>query len=291
LVPRAKTFILYQTKYPILVYEKALFEIAILDSDSTDYSKMEIPMTTMKVRINEYNLKYIFILAKFFYSWTTKSQPIDLDIVKKVISKINIIIHPHINGLYNVKNKLDTGELNENIIEFIKKFTNNNSLWAQFLITQLEDPYRLIYRLPEKNLAKTSSIINFIHKELPGLKMPYWLLDPKYISKSTNQFVKQLGSKLSEIYSQTKSFDKVLEFLNGSNFGKPQIQIEWDDFNSDTKSRLKVIFGPIVKQIGSDNLKKIIESNGIDKIKNTSGLTNSNKILKLLGFLLKKKLF
>ena len=65
LVPRAKTFVLYQTKYPILVYEKALFEIAILDSDSTDFSKMEIPMTTMKVRVNLSNIKYIFMLLHF----------------------------------------------------------------------------------------------------------------------------------------------------------------------------------------------------------------------------------
>jgi len=291
LVPRAKTFVLYQTLKPLLIYDKALFEIAILDLDSNKYSKMEIPLTTMKVKVTEYNLKYIFMLAKSFYANTKYKVPFDLDIIKKIMSQIDIIIHPNKSGLYDPKHNIDHGDINCDLFEFINKFTNRSMYLDQFFVTQLEDPYRLIYRLPEKNLAKTSSIINFIHKELPGLNTPSWLLDVKYINKLTNQFIKELGQKLSQIYSQTNSIDKVLDFLTGANFGKPQIQIEWNDFNSDTKTRLLTIFGPVVKKIGIDNLKKIIESNGLDKIKNMSGLTNSNKILKLLGFLIEKKLF
>ena len=115
LVPRAKTFILYQAKIPILVYDKALFEIAIIPSD-TPYSKMEIPLTTMKVEINEHNLKYIFIMAKNFYSYKTKGISIDLEIIKKVISRIHIKINPYKNGMYDPKPKIDTGDLNSNII-------------------------------------------------------------------------------------------------------------------------------------------------------------------------------
>ena len=291
LVPRAKTFVLYQTKFPILIYEKALFEIAILDLDSVQYSKMEIPLTTMKVKVNEYNLKYIFALAKNFYAYTKYKVPFDLDIIKKILEKIDIIIHPHKSGLYDPKHNIDEGELNKELVNFINKFANGNMFLTQFLITQLEDPYRVIYRFPEKNIVKTSNIVNFIKKELPNIKTPSWLLDVKYIKKITDHFIKELGYKLADIYEQTNSIDKVLDFLNGTNFGKPQIQIEWDEFNANTRTRLYDIFNPVIKKIGINNLHKIIDSNGISSITNTSGLTNSNKILKLLNFLLDKKLF
>jgi hypothetical protein len=291
LVPRAKTFILYQTKYPIEVYEKALFEIAILDTDSNEYSKLEIPLTTMKVRINEFNLKYIFVLAKSFYSWTTKSIPIDLDIVKKVISKLNIIIHPNKFGLYDPKYKLDTGEVNENLINLIQKYTKKNIFWTQFLITQLEDPYRIIYRMPDKNLKKTEKIIQFIDANLPNLSKPSWLLDVNKTNNIINGFIKELGSHLAQIYKETHSLDEVLKFLEGSNFGKPQIQIEWDEFDTETKSRLKKIFEPVVKQIKLDKFKDIIKSYGIDSSTKSTELSNSGKIIKLLGFLIQNKVF
>ena len=281
LVPRAKTFILYQTKIPILIYDKALFEIAILDSDSNQYSKMEIPLTTMKVKVNEYNLKYIFMLAKSFYMFRKYKMPIDLDMLKKILSQIDIIIHPHKSGLYDPKHNIDKGEINSDLFNFIDKFTNHSMYLNQFLVTQLEDPYRLIYRLPEKNLTKTYDIINFIQKELPGSKIPSWLVDTKQISKIINEFIKELGNKLSEIYSQKNSINDVLDFLTGANFGKPQIQIEWNEFNSNTKKRLIDIFIPLVKKIEPKNLKKILEFND----------TNSNKILKLLEFLMEKNMF
>ena len=293
LVPRAKTFVLYQTKVPILVYDKALFEIAILDSDSTDFSKMEIPLTTMKVQVNEHSLKYIFIMAKNFYSLTTKLIPIDLNIIKKVISHTHILIHPHKNGLYDPKNKIDTGELNTNIIEFINNFTLKDQYWTQFLITQLEDPYRLIYRMPNKNIKKTELIDEFIKNNLPKTNKPLWLLDTKKTNKVFDKFIDKLGIELKKIYVQTHLFESVLDFLEGSNFGKPQIQIEWDNFESDTKNRIKKIFSPLIKQIGKSDFKKIIqtlmEKYSLDKAK-PSEMTNSQKIIKFFNFLIVNKI-
>jgi len=291
LVPRAKTFILYQTKYPILIYEKALFEIAIIDSDSTDFSKMEIPMTTMKVKVNLDNIKYIFMLAKSFYSWTTKNIPIDLDIVKKILSRIEIQIHPHKIGLYNPKNKLDTGELNKYIVQFIKNFTSNNIYWTQFLITQLEDPYRLIYRMGEKNIKKTLKINSFINNNIKKKIKPTWLLNVDQTNKIIKNFINKLGKKLLEIYSQTQSLDKVLEFLDGVNFGKPQIQIEWNEFDKETKNKLKLIFDPLVKYIGLNKFIQIINSYNIQDSTKSSDLTNSQKIIKLFNFLIQQKVF
>lgn len=293
LVPRAKTFILYQTKYPILIYDKALFEIAILDSDSTDFSKMEIPMTTMKVQVNLTNIKYIFMMAKSFYSWTKKHIPIDLDIVKKILSGIEIITHTHKNGLYNPGKKLDIGELNKDLVEFIQNFTKGDIYWTQFLITQLEDPYRLIYRMCEKNITKTEKIIDFIKKNIHTNKYPTWLLDVNKTMDIINKFIKELGKKLSTLYLQSGSLDNVLEFLSGANFGKPQIQIEWDEFNSNTKTRLKNIFTPLVQEIGLDNFKNMINLAGtkLSPGNKPSQLSNSEKIIKLFIFLLEKNFF
>jgi hypothetical protein len=293
LVPRAKTFILYQTKVPILVYEKALFEIAIIPED-TPYSKMEIPLTTMKVEVNEHNLKYIFIMAKNFYSYKTKSIPIDLNIVKKVISRTNIIIHPHKNGLYDPGYKIDTGDLNLNLISFIKNLTSGDKYWTQFLITQLEDPYRLIYRMPEKNLKKTKQISEFIKTNLPKTSKPNWLLDTKKTYNVLENFIDKLGFKLKKIYLETLLLESVLDFLKDANFGKPQIQIEWNELGLDAKNRIKRIFEPMVIQIGKKDFKKMIISL-IEKynLKNAkpAEISNSERIIIFFNFLNEKNFF
>jgi hypothetical protein len=293
LVPRAKTFVLYQTKYPILIYEKALFEIAILDSDSTDFSKMEIPMTTMKVRINLTNIKYIFMLAKSFYSQTQKHITIDLDIVKKILGSMEVIVYPHKSGLYDPVKGLDVGELNKDLVEFIFNFNNGDIYWTQFLITQLEDPYRLIYRMCEKNISKTEKITDFIKKNIHTNKTekPSWLLDASKTMGIINRFIGELGKKLAQIYKQTNDLNSVLEFLSGANFGKPQIQIEWDTFSPETKLRLKRIFEPVVKQIGLEEFKSIVNSFQSKLSTKASDLTPRDKIIKLFGFLIEKKLF
>lgn len=293
LVPRAKTFILYQTKIPILVYDKALFEIAIIPSD-TPFSKMEIPLTTMKIEVNERNLKYIFIMAKNFYSFQTKSIPIDLNIIKKVISRTNILIHPHKFGLYNPGNKIDNGELNSELIKFINEFTSGNKYWTQFFITQLEDPYRLIYRMPEKNIKKTTQINEFIKTNLPKTPKPEWLLDTKTTSYQLDKFIDKLGGKLKKIYIETQLLESVLDFLNEANFGKPQIQIEWDELGSDARKRIKDIFGPMVEHIGKTHFKKMItslmEKCNLKKAK-SSEINNSQKIIIFLDFLNEKNFF
>lgn len=293
LVPRAKTFILYQAKIPILVYDKALFEIAIIPAD-TPYSKMEIPLTTMKVKIDEENLKYIFIMAKNFYSYQTKSMPFDLNIIKKVISKTNISIHPHKYGLYDPGTKIDTGDLNHDLIEFIANCVEKNKYWTQFLITQVEDPYRLIYRMPEKNIVKTNQIEKFININLPKTSKPDWLMDTNKATKILNKFIDKLGLELKKIYLSTQLLESVLDFLDGSNFGKPQIQIEWNEFNTNTKNRVKRIFDPMVKIIGKNDFKRMVTSlmdrYNLNSAK-PSEMTNSQRIIKFFNFLIDENFF
>ena len=58
-----KTFILYQTEFPIKLNDVALFEISIMEDEI--FSNLELPLTTMKIKINKKNLNHIFQLIHF----------------------------------------------------------------------------------------------------------------------------------------------------------------------------------------------------------------------------------
>lgn len=259
LVPRAKTFILYQAKRPLLIDDKALFEISILDSDK--YSKLEIPMTTMKIRVTEYNLKYINMFSKSFLTNKLKGEEFDFDILKKMIRKTNIIIHPHKDGLYDPGKDFDNGGLNDQLMKFINDFTQKDKKLSQFLVIHLADPFRLLFRLPEKNIPKTNKIKKFIREELHENKTPSWLIDTDKIIKLVQSFVQKLGDKLADIYSMNQSMASIVAFLDGVNFNRTRI--EYDNITEDNKKLLKQIFSPLVNKIGIDNIESLEETSNL----------------------------
>lgn len=262
-VPRAKTFILYQTKYPILTDKKALFEISTLDSDA--YSKLELPMTTMKIRVTPHNLKYIFMFAKSFYHYDTKSEQIDFDVIKRMLSKINIIIHPHRNGLYDPGKDFDKGGLNNELIDYIKIFSDNNLRITQFLATHFEDPFRMLYRLPEKNIPKNTKIKKFLETYLNIQKMPSWLMETNKIESLIDRFFDEMPEKIYDIYiteynrteNITTAISNVSQFLSGVNFNRTQI--EYDNYSQNSKIYLHKLFGKCFETIGYDNIKMLDE--------------------------------
>lgn len=268
LVPRAKTFILYQTQRPIFIDGKALFEISVLDSDA--YSKLEIPMTTMKVKVTEYNLKYIYMFAKSFLSYKVSGEEFDFDIIKKMIDKINVVTHPHKDGLYDPGNNFDKGGLNDNLVKFINDFVKGDKKLAQFLVIHIDDPFRLLYRLPEKNIPKTDNIKNFIKVELKESKMPTWLMDTDKISKLAKSFVRVLGQKLADL----GDIEKVIQFMTGVKFNRTQL--EYDTFTENSKDMLKMLFGPLVDKIGVEQFKS---------------LGDADKLIVFIKFLIRKQLF
>ena len=272
LVPRAKTFILYQTRKPILIDDMALFEISVLDSDN--YSSMELPMTTMKIKVHEHNLKYIFMFAKSFLTHKTINEEMDLDIIKKMIDRTHVIIHPHKDGLYDPGNKVDKGELNDNLVEFIDNFADRDKKITQFLITHIQDPFRLLYRLPEKNIPKTIKIKNFIRTELGETKMPSWLMDTDKIIDLVNLFAIELGKKLCNVYTKNKSMDEVVKFMNGVKFNRTQI--EFDNCCNKSQDFLKIIFEPLVNKVKIEEIEK---------------LDGTDKLIKFIKFLINKGLF
>ncbi len=181
LVPRAKTFILYQTRKPILTEDKALFEIAIRNKDT--YSTLELPMTTMEIRVNQYNLKYIFMFANSFFAYKTRKEQFDLDIIRRMIKKINIFIYPYKNGIFAIKqNEFDSGNLSASLIKFIKEYDDVDKNMPQFLAMQIEEPHRIFYRLVQKNIPKAEKLTKFIKQNVSN-NVPDWIFDPVYIKK------------------------------------------------------------------------------------------------------------
>jgi len=270
LVSRATKFILYQTPKPKMLDDKALFEISIVDSDS--YSDLEIPLTTMKIRVHEYNIKYIFMFAKLFFSYKLKDEPFDFSILKRILGKITILIHPHEDGLYDVK-KIDIGPINYELVDFIEKYKDENNNLPQFFITHLIDTFRLLYRLPEKNIPKTNKIKKFLKDEL-NIKKVAWLFDSSYIKKMVNKFIKELSIKIVDIYTKNNSMNDVIVFLNGVGFGRSQI--DYDMYSTESKHNLFILFDKLVMKIGKDKILSM------DDTKN---------LIKFIKFLINKGLF
>jgi len=253
---RASKFMLYQTKRPILLEGKPLFEIAVLDSDT--FSKLEIPLTTMKVKVNEYNVKYVFMFCKIFYAYKEKGEEFDFDILKRMLDRIDVIIYPHKNGLYNVTNNFDKGSLNDEILEFIRPFEDFDKNLPQFLATHIEDPFRILYRLPEKNMPKNDKIKQFLNTI--NIKNEDWLFDSTFIDKIIVMFCEKLGDKLLDIYKTEyinthdvkKSIEKIDSFMIGTSFSR--IEIDYAMITPKGKSMLKSIFENIIKEIGKKDI-------------------------------------
>ena len=273
LVLRAKTFILYQTEFPIKLNDAALFEISIMEEEI--FSNLELPLTTMKIKINKKNLNHIFMFAKCFYSYKVKNIPIDTDIIKHMTSKLNFYIYPNKEGLFSInKDNYHIGSLNNNIVEYIHKFSHNLDK-EQFIITQIQEPNRIFYRLLEKNIPKTEKIVAFLQKyNLPSDHS--WLLNTKNIEKLMNSFISDLGDKIIDIFNKQSNavdgLNAVTDFLDGVNLKR--IEIEYPNTGEKGKNLIKKLLSKVYKKIPEDFYYKY----------------KDNKLIECLVFLKKKKL-
>ena len=266
MVPRAKTFILYQAKYPIKIKDQALFELAILENE--DNINLELPMTTIKVKVTPTNLNHIFMLANCFFKNIT-----DINFIKHAIKNINFIIPKHKNGLYTM-DKIYSGCLSPELVIFIKNFSKSDINLQQFLITHFIEPHRMFYRLLIKNIPKSNKINLFYRENKLNTKKLSWLIDSEYINTQIKSFIESLSKHIHKIYLKNESnFEKVIseldKFFSGVNFNR--IELEYDNIDSTGRSLIKILFIKIYKNI---------------LIKDTD-----SKLVKLLLFLNKKKLF
>ena len=262
LVPRAKTFILYQAKYPILTDGKPLFEISILDKDR--YSNLEMPLSTMKVKITPYNIKYIFMFAKLFHMHKLNSENFDFSIIKRMISKLSINIFPHKNGLFLIKpsdSKFDTGDLSQAMLDFIKKYEDFDSTIPQFLIMLIGQPNRIFLRLIDKNIPKNDKIKEFIKKHKLE-SQPEWLFDSKYIMNIVEQFLKDLGKKINQIYVENLNkkndlenvkiaLNEIIKFTEGIEFKR--IEDFYKDYSPTGIELIKLLFKDLFNNLDKSN--------------------------------------
>ena len=284
LVPRAKTFILYQTRKPILTDDKALFEIAIRDPDT--FAGLELPLTTMEVKVNQYNLKHIFMFANSFYAYKTRNSKFDLDVIKRMIQKINIFIYPHKEGLFVVNHSDFTpGNLSASLINFIETYGDIDKNLPQFLAMHIEEPHRIFYRLVQKNIPKAERLTKFIKHINLSHNIPDWIFDPAQIKKIMTQFLEALGEKMKEIFMEKgqflnktddikPAFDDLVNFTAGINFSR--IDLTFDDMNDEGKKLIKKLFSKLIDVLDKDSIKK---------------LPDDSKLIKTIKFLYSKNLF
>jgi len=271
LAPRAKTFILYQARYPIRINDQALFEIALLDNTDINLD-LELPLTTMKVKVNRKNINYIFMLAKCFSS----KDPIDLDVIKYIMKDITIIIPENKKGLFKF-DKLYSGELSSDMKTLISDISNKDIYLQQFLITHIHEPNRMFYRLLEKNIPKVNKINTFLRETKLETNLP-WLFDPQFILNIVSKFIDLVGSK---VYSFIRKGDKQIdiinnidEFFNGINLFR--IETEYNNIGCKGRELIKVLFVRVYKELFHN--------------KEVPNIANS-KLIKLMNFLIKQKLF
>ena len=252
LVSRAKTFILYRTKNPLMIDDMALFELAI--SEECNPAHCELPMTTIKIKITKDNIYQIFMLATCFYLKYSKNINIDIPFVKYAIKKINFIIPVHKNGMYVMK-KIYSENISSELLHFIKDFSNNQLDKQQFLITHFIEPNRMFYRLLNKNLPKIIKINNFYkNQKISPKNIRSILPDPSLINNMINSFVYKLSKQLAK----TKNLNDL--FIN---VNLDRIRIEYNNIDTDGKKLIKQLFEPIyqniLKQNDNDQLNQLIK--------------------------------
>ena len=278
LVSHAKTFILYQSNRAIKIDNQALFEISILDNE--DYSGMEYPSTTLKSKVLKHNLKYIFMMAKCFYSNKINGKKIDLDIVKHLIKKMDFIIYPFKNGLFNVSNKtFDKGGLSEDLLKFIHKFASTHKIansmnTEQFLISHIKEPNRILYRLIDKNIPKTEKITKFLLSNKIVSNIPTWMFNVKEVNNIINKFIEGLNEMICNIYdtnyennneSIAKALNKVNDIFEGVKLSRIQEGVDRNEIREKGKEIIQKLFGAIYSKIPSDVLFNLPESNNVVK--------------------------
>jgi hypothetical protein len=177
------------------------------------------------------------------------------------------------------KENYNVGSLKGNIIKFIKDFTKKNINLEQFLMTQIQEPNRLFYRLLEKNIPKVDKIINFFDNHKIQYKKLTWLLNTQNITITVDKFIEKLGNKIYDIYNNEsdpiEGINAVSDFMDGVFFKR--IEIEYDNIGEKGKDLIKKLFIKLYKKLPNDILND-------EKLKD-------NKLIESIKFLEKNNLF
>lgn len=171
---------------------ESLFEMSIKTTENL--SDLELPMTTMKIRITNDNLILIFKLAGLLIKCNNLQLNVcgpnkDITVpniikIKEIIQIFDIIIPISENGLFKVDNSTiteninysyDTGGLSLYITDIIYKISDNINI-RQFLISHIIQPDRLLIRYNSKNKIKSNKIIKLLKDNDIDASLETWLL-------------------------------------------------------------------------------------------------------------------
>ena len=294
LARRARTFILYQTHKPIETDSKALFEINIQETD--DYSTLEVPISRMKIKMTQHNLKYIFMFAHNFLAYKTSNTKFDMDLIRAMIDKIRIEILPHQNGLFKVnKSTFNDGDLSEDLLNIINSYKSEYEEYEQFLIVQIKQPDRIFYRLIEKNIPKNNRIEKFLSEYNCIRNNPTWIFDSNKIKGLIKSFLEALSDKMVMIYNNTikttSSLEEVIvkidEFYINVDLGR--VTDFYEVFELEGKELLKRWLGDIYKIIQRENIINLHAKLEEDNI--MSRKEKNNKFIYMLWFLDQQNFF
>jgi hypothetical protein len=293
LARRARTFILYQTHKPIETDSKALFEINIQETD--DYSTLEVPISRMKIKMTQHNLKYIFMFAHNFLAYKTSNAKFDMNLITTMIDKIRIEILPHHNGLFKV-NKLtfNDGGLSKDLLKIINKFSSNCKEYEEFLIVQIKQPDRIFYRLIEKNIPKNDRIEKFLIENNCLKNKPSWLFDSNKILSLIKSFLKTLSDEMVRIYNNlihTELLETIIDKYDAFyvNVDLGRVTDFYEVFDSKGKELLKRWLGDIYDLIQKENVIKF--HNKIEEDTIMSRKEKNNKFINMLWFLDQQNFF
>ena len=292
LARRARTFILYQAHKPLETDSKALFEINIQEKD--DYATLEVPISRMKIKITQQNLKYIFMFAHNFLSYKTSNAPFDMDLIKTMTGKIHIDILPHHNGLFKTTSEsFDDGSLSTDLLNIISDFSSKCAEYEQFLIVQIKQPDRIFYRLIEKNIPKNDRIEKFLLENNISKNKPSWLFDSEKIRSLIQSFLKALSKHMVLIYERnisTRTVQEILTLIDEfyTNIDLGRVADFHELFEEEGKNLVRLWLGDIYKLIQKDIAKSNATLEG-DRI--MSRKEKNNKFIHMLWFLEGQNLF
>ena len=189
--------------YPIRVGDDCLFEMAVCIEDT----KLELPMTCMKLIITKDNYIDLFVLLEKIHMGSVTQS--DLEFLKQ----IDIIIPKcDLNGMFDVDtDAIHPGTLSDQIVNIIEKITSDKN-YQQCLYYLVSNPTNLS-RLKWKNIPKSDKI-RFMYEQNSQL-VPLWLLNNDLIINLVDKFIYELGLIVNDIYVEYAStISNIIQEIN-----------------------------------------------------------------------------
>lgn len=175
----------------------ALFEMAIRKQYDT-FGDLELPMTTMKIKMTLDNIDKLFTLMETLYLNKYHDLKIDYDYLDSILKEIDIIIDEYDeNGLFKISdNDYDDGDLSNKMLDIIRIVSNDDLNVEQFLISHIKEPDRLFLRLFEKNIYKSNLIKKYFNDNYG------WLPNQNFINDIFEKFVDKLKQSIDDTYKK-----------------------------------------------------------------------------------------